>query len=52
MSALRLKTGSWSELMRGTTLTLTLALSQDGRGDWIPTYVGMTVMGIWRSHRV
>ena len=54
-----------SEWVRGTTLSLTpvsstgqalaltLALSHDGRGDWIPAYAGMTVaVCVVRSYEV
>ena len=41
-----------SELMRRTPLSLTLAPSHDGRGDWIPAYAGMTALCLERvSHR-
>ncbi len=35
------------------TLALTLALSHDGRGDWIPAFAGMTVaVCVVSSHEI
>ena len=49
---LALVAGAWTVTLWGMwflrlveRVTLTLALSHDGRGDWIPAFAGMTVWG-------